>query len=200
MDPLYTVPVAFGPKPGGKSPLTAILIVVIVLLVLLIVFTMWRRQRLVTPDCSRYGGSATTGGPYAACTHLTNICGGDARCLNAVARCMPTVDQMNSISARAPAGGLAGNPSWVASQLDGAGLQACTRAITRIDPHFIAQVAVKYGGPKACLPLAEQEAIAHRGGYRQMVEAAKAIAPLLPYSVRVSKSLPPCPAPVVTPH
>lgn len=173
------------PRHGGAEKnsdwMTGLLIAAVVVLVLVIGFLMWRRRYRSRPDCASEKGSS-----QQACTALSSVCAGDAACLNAVAHCMPVINDANSASASV------GGRGVPMSAVDPKALRSCARAISNVDPVFMAGLAKKFGGPQACVPPVVAEALANPAEYQAALGVAGAVAALAPYSVKVAKNLPAC--------
>jgi hypothetical protein len=180
--PRYTVPVSGGGH-RGCDPATALLLALIVVLVIVIACAAWRRRYRAKPHCGQYRH-----GPARTCAKLSQMCGPDAPCLNAVAHCMPLLDKMSSAHVSIPP-----NPNALADALSGPELKECTRAVAAMDPQFVANLAVKYGGAQACVPPAYASLLADPSGQRAMMNVFEAVAPLVPYSLAVAQALPACP-------
>ncbi len=182
--PMYTVPATGGArrraKHGGCDSTTTIVVVVILLLLLVIIYMVWRRRYRAKPSCGQYKGSS-----QQACQQMTQMCGGNTQCLNAVAHCMPVVDKLSQAT----------NPAAVAAALSGPDLMSCANSIANVPPRYVAQLAVQARGAQACVPADVKQALNTTAYYDAMHNAAVAFAPLVPYSLDVARALPACPTP-----
>jgi len=163
------------PPEGGST--TAVLLVVVLLFVLLIVYYTWRRRYQAKPNCKSYGE-----GTSAACAALEQACGSNGSCLNAVAHCMPVLDSLSAAN---------GDSEDALKALNGPQLRACTNAIADVNPRYAAHMIAQMGGAAACVPAAYQDP----ASYDAMLKVARAVEPLLPWSVEVARAMPTCPAP-----
>jgi hypothetical protein len=189
--PQGSAALATTPGPNkGPDYVTTVLIVTIVLLVLLIAYSVWRHRYHAKPDCSK--GSAVS---QQVCQTLTGVCKSDILagksqvngCMNAVAHCMPVVDSLSSAAGKSPAA--------MVAALNGPSLKACTRAITHVDPTYVAKLATAYGSSDTCVPAEMSTLFSNDADYRALLGVAQAAAPLTPYALRVARHLPVCAAP-----
>lgn len=177
-----------GPGQGKGDPTAAILLVVILFLLLLIIYMIWRRRYRSKPDCGRYDSES-----QQACAQLSQICSGDSACLNAVAHCMPVIDNLSHSQVPVPPGGGAAVVAAALDALDTPALKSCSRAITDMDPRFVAHLIKQYGGADACIPAQYESAFSDPRAYHAMKNVLEAVAPLVPYSLAVAHALPACP-------
>jgi len=179
-----------------RSPARSILAATILVLILAAIYYVWHWQRYSRPHCADYKGV-----PGAACAQLAEACGSNRACLNAVAHCTPILARARRQRAD-PA-----NPrhhhvgsvdGGLANYVEQAGLNACTRAIARIDPAFAARLLAGYGAP--CVAADAAAPFQKEADYRTMVDVARAAEPLLPWAVRVAKEMPVCASSVAPPY
>jgi hypothetical protein len=182
MDPnafaMNTVPVRPAAAAAAGST-TALLSGAVIVLAAVVIYVVWRRARRAKPACAGYKGITSM-----ACQAMSETCGTNGPCLNAVAHCLPVMDSLTKAAS--------GGPAAIAAALSGRDLRACTNAITEIDPKFAAGVAMAHGGSKACLPPQAAPILGNPTTFGALYNTLDAVAPLTPYALKVARELPTC--------
>jgi hypothetical protein len=169
---------------------TVMLIVatLIVLTIIIIAVALWRRYH-AKPNCAQYSGDARS-----ICSEMAAGCKGKAPCLNAVAQCMPV---MSAVNKETTATG-----KFIALVKDIPQLASCSAALSNMNPAAMAN-HLKGSASTSCIPpqlspylKSFNPAKSGEMYVRDLAaikDVADAVAPAIPWAVRVAKNLPTCP-------
>jgi len=171
-----------------------VLIAVVVVLVVLVAYMAWRRQYRAVPNCNK--GTADS---QNMCKMFTDLCdsghgsSSDAKeCVNAVAHCIPFYDRLAAAQSSSGQGVAAKNAAVLAA-LASPGLKSCTRAVSRVDPAYVAKLATALDR-NACVPSEMSTLFSNDSDYHALLNVTQAGAPLLPYAVMVARKMHVCSA------
>jgi hypothetical protein len=180
-------------KDSGKS-YRVMFAVVVVLVTFLVAYMTWRHQYRAVPNCNK--GTAES---QNMCKMFTDLCdsghgsSSDAKgCVNAVAHCIPFYDRLAAAQSSSGQGVAAKNAAVLAA-LASPGLKSCTRAVSRVDPAYVAKLATALDR-NACVPSEMSTLFSNDSDYHALLNVTQAGAPLLPYAVRVARKMPVCSA------
>lgn len=164
-----------------------VLIIISIILIFVVIGIMWKKKRYSKPDCS-----TGTRQYQGACRELSEMCSNSSpssnyQCMNAVAHCMPVV---NDLITSHPYG-ISGISDLANSSIDPKQLSSCTNAITHINPTNMVNI-IQSNAPKSmgCLPLIAQPI----KNNRMVSEYVNTLAKMTPYALKVAKQMPNCPS------